>query len=413
MKRESLPKGWQLVELQTLRAPGDNTLVGGPFGSELTTSDYQAEPGVPVIRGSNLGGDSGVFVDDGFAFVSEEKASSLLRNMAFPGDVVFTQRGTLGQVAQIPLKSRFAEYVISQSQMKLTVHAKVADSRFVCRYFRSPQALARINSHALATGVPHINLGILKKFPVVLPPLAEQQRIANILDAADALRAKRRAAIEEVDSLSQAIFVEMFGDPAERSKAEGATPLFDLIDPERPISYGILMPGPDQNDGVKYVRVVDMKDGGIELSGIRKTTHKISDAYKRSLLKPDDVLLSIRGHVGRVAIVPYELADANITQDTARLAAARTIVPLFLREYLRTDFIQRWMDRHTKGVAVQGINLGDVKKIPIHLPPLPLQQEFARRIAAVETLKAAHRASLAELDALFASLQHRAFRGEL
>jgi type I restriction enzyme S subunit len=71
------------------------------------------------------------------------------------------------------------------------------------------------------------------------------------------------------------------------------------------------------------------------------------------------------------------------------------------------------MAKHTKGVAVRGINLGDVKLMPIPLPPLPLQREFAAQVSAVERLKATQRASLAKLDALFASLQHRAFRGEL
>src|SRR5207253_5950529 len=127
-------------------------------------------------------------------------------------------------------------------------------------------------------------------------------------------------------------------------------PLIDLVDPQRPISYGILMPGPDQDEGVKYVRVVDMKGGGIDLSGIRKTTETISNAFRRSLLKPGDLLMSIRGHVGRFAVVPPELEGANITQDTARLAI-HGASPVFVRECLRAEGFQRWMANHTKGVA--------------------------------------------------------------
>lgn len=328
--------------------------------------------------------------------------------MVKPGDLLLTNSMSFGRPYIMNTTG-----CIHDGWLVLSSKHNDTDANYFFHLLGSQSLYAEFERLAAGVTVKNLNIDLVRGVQVSRPPLAEQQRIANILDAADALRAKRRAAIEEVDSLSQAIFIEMFGDPAGRSKGEGVVPLIDLIDSERPISYGILMPGPDQTEGVKYVRVVDMKDGGIELAGIRKTTRAISDSYKRSLLKSDDVLLSIRGHVGRAAIVPPELEDANITQDTARLAAARTIVPLFLREYLRTDFIQQWMERHTKGVAVQGINLGDVKKIPIALPPLPLQQEFARRIAAVEALKAAHRASLAELDALFASLQHRAFRGEL
>jgi type I restriction enzyme S subunit len=155
-----------------------------------------------------------------------------------------------------------------------------------------------------------------------------------------------------------------------------------------------------------------MRNGGIELSGIRRTTEAISNSFRRSLLKPADVLMSIRGHVGRFAVVPPDLDGANITQDTARLAIVGAS-SIFVRECLRTEGFQRWMAKHTKGVAVRGINLSDVKLMPIILPPRSAQDSFAQQASAVDMLKTAQRASLAELDALFATLQHRAFRGEL
>lgn len=192
MSVSTLPIGWSTLPLNDLRDQGPHTLVGGPFGSDLTTQDYISDGGVPVIRGTNLGGNESRFIDDRFVFVSHQKAEKLRRNMAFPGDVIFTQRGTLGQVAVIPLDSRFKEYVISQSQMKLTPNSSIVDSRYLYYYFRSPHALRKLLQETQATGVPHINLGILKRFPVVLPPLSEQKRIAEILDQAVALRAKRR-----------------------------------------------------------------------------------------------------------------------------------------------------------------------------------------------------------------------------
>jgi type I restriction enzyme, S subunit len=247
---------------------------------------------------------------------------------------------------------------------------------------------------------------------VPLPPLPEQRRIAEILDKADALRAKRRAALAQLDTLTQSIFLDMFGDPIRNPSGFPVRPMIELIDPQRPISYGILMPGPDQADGVQYVRVVDMKNGGIELSGIRKTTKAMSNSFRRSLLRPGDLLMSIRGHVGRFAVVPPELDGANITQDTARLAIVGAS-SIFVRECLRTEAFQRWMARHTKGVAVRGINLGDVKLMPIILPPRQVQEEFARQAGVAAKLKIAERASQSEMDSLFASLQHRAFTGDL
>jgi type I restriction enzyme S subunit len=252
----------------------------------------------------------------------------------------------------------------------------------------------------------------LKRTEVVLQPLSEQRRIAAILDQADALRTKRREALAQMDTLTQSIFIEMFGDPINNAKNFPVRRLIDIVDSSRPITYGILMPGENVEDGVKYVRVVDMKKGGVELSGIRKTTHEISYTYRRSVLKSGDLLMSIRGHVGRLAIVPSELNGSNITQDTVRLAVTAAS-PVYVREYLRTMPIQHWMARHTKGVAVRGINLGDLKTMPITLPPQKLQDEFSERANEIEALIGSQRNSLSELDGLFASLQQRAFRGEL
>jgi type I restriction enzyme, S subunit len=252
----------------------------------------------------------------------------------------------------------------------------------------------------------------LKRSIIALPPIPEQQRIAAILDKADALRVKRREAIVQLDTMTQALFFEMFGDPIGNPRKFPIRQMIEIVDAERPISYGILMPGPDQSEGVKYIRVIDMQDGGVELSGIRQTTETISHAFRRSLLRAGDLLMSIRGHVGRMALVPADLEGANITQDTARLAILGAD-PIFVRECLRTASFQQWMARHTKGVAVRGINLTDVKRMPMIMPSVTEQREFARRAALVDDLRVRERQSRAYLDSLFSSLQHKAFQGQL
>ncbi len=287
--------------------------------------------------------------------------------------------------------------------VKILEPKETLDAKFLFYFL----AQLPIESRGYADHFPEV-----RRSSIPVPPLAEQLRIAELLDRAEALRAKRRAALSQLDSLTQSLFLDLFGDPIKNPHGFPVRPMIELIDPQRPISYGILMPGPDQAEGVKYVRVTDMKNGGIELSGIRKTTEAMSNSFRRSLLKPGDLLMSIRGHVGRFAVIPPELDGANITQDSARLAIVGAS-SVYVRECLRSDGFQRWMAKHTKGVAVRGINLGDVKLMPILLPPRPAQDKFARQANAVEALKTAQRASLAELDALFATLQHRAFKGEL
>jgi type I restriction enzyme S subunit len=104
-----------------------NSLVGGPFGSDLVSRDYVAT-GVPVIRGTNMG--HGRWVSGEFVHVTQAKADALSANCAKPGDIIFTQRGTLGQVALVPAHGA-ARYLISQSQMKLTVDILKGDALFL------------------------------------------------------------------------------------------------------------------------------------------------------------------------------------------------------------------------------------------------------------------------------------------
>ena len=183
---------WPRVTVEFIKAAARYSLVGGPFGSELTTSDY-VEEGVPVIRGSNLPDDS-FFDDSEFVFVREEKADQLFANNAHPGDVVFTQRGTLGQVGLIPTESQFSRYLISQSQMKLSVNPAKADARFVYYYFRHPETVQNIKNHAITSGVPHINLGLLREFEMPLPPVDVQRDIVSTLSAYDDLIEKQPSA---------------------------------------------------------------------------------------------------------------------------------------------------------------------------------------------------------------------------
>jgi type I restriction enzyme S subunit len=157
-------------------------LVGGPFGSSLVGNDYEVV-GVPVIRGTNLG--FGKYLGGSFVYVSEEKvARDLARNTAVPGDIVFTQRGTLGQVALVD-DSAADEYVVSQSQMRLRVDPEVASTEFVYYACAAEAFFRQISDNAISTGVPHINLGILGRLTIPLPGLVTQQSIAEVLGALD------------------------------------------------------------------------------------------------------------------------------------------------------------------------------------------------------------------------------------
>lgn len=248
---------------------------------------------------------------------------------------------------------------------------------------------------------------------VPLPPLPEQRRIAEVLDRAEALRAKRRAALAQLDNLTQAIFIEMFGDPVINPKGWPIRPLQDVVKTGTIVTYGIVQAGEEFPGGVPYIRTGDIVDGEIVVGGLRHTKPEIAAKFERSRVEMGDIVMSIRATVGTTALVPKELDGANLTQGTAKIAPGELSDRNYLLSFLREAGTQNWISRQVKGATFREITLTRLRELPVLLPPLDLQRSFARRAAVVEKLKAAQRASLAQLDALFASLQLRAFRGEL
>ena len=126
---------WKFVKIEQLAAKTKNALAMGPFGSRITKDNF-VETGVPIIRGINLS--NGRFYHQDFVFLTEEKANELAASNAFPNDLVFTHRGTLGQIGIIP-KGYYPRYVVSQSHMKLTCDQTKVLPMFVYYYFRSEQ----------------------------------------------------------------------------------------------------------------------------------------------------------------------------------------------------------------------------------------------------------------------------------
>ena len=151
---------------------------------------------------------SGRWVSGDFVFVTPAKARALEANLAHPGDIVFTQRGTLGQVSLVPEKP-FRAYVVSQSQMKLSVDLGVADPLYIFYFFESQEQQKSIQRSAIQTGVPHINLGILRALPVRVPPLPQQRAIAAVLMDADALIGSLEALIAKKRAIKRAAMQQL------------------------------------------------------------------------------------------------------------------------------------------------------------------------------------------------------------
>jgi len=253
----------------------------------------------------------------------------------------------------------------------------------------------------------------LKRESIPVPPLEEQRRIAAILDQAETLRTQRHQALAHLDTLTQSLFLDMFGDPQANPMSWPTRELQEVVKPGAIVTYGIVQAGDELPGGVPYIRTGDLVNGSIRLTELRHTDPELAAKFSRSRVETNEIVMSIRATVGTTALVPAELDGANLTQGTARIAPGEDMHFNYLLYFLRSDSTQHWIDRQVKGATFREITLGRLRELPVLVPPLSLQQTFATRIQAIEALKATHRTALAELDALFASLQQRAFAGEL
>ena len=250
----------------------------------------------------------------------------------------------------------------------------------------------------------------LSKVEIPLPPLNEQKRIAGILDAADALRAKRGEALAQLDTLLQSTFLDMFRDPGTNPMGWAVVSVGDEI--------GFLTSGSRgwakyyAKDGDTFIRIQNLKDGQLDLGDIAFVNAPESAEAKRTTVEPGDVLLSITADLGRTAVVPRGIAKAHINQHLAILRFT-SLNPVFVSYQLASKGGQAQFDRLNREGVKAGLNFNDVKSIRLTSPPLNLQQRFAAIAESVEHQKVVQRAHLAELDTLFASLQFRAFRGDL
>lgn len=291
------------------------------------------------------------------------------------------------------------------------------ESRYLERFLRSPRALFFYASKLRGTAARRRTLpdDLFLSLSVPLPPLQEQRRIVGMLDKAAELRAKRRKALAQLDILAKSTFLHLFGDP-DRDPGRWPIVMFDdiVFDTKLGLVRGSQELGPDYP--FPYVRMNAItREGQLDLSGIQRThaTDEEANAYR---LAPGDFLFNTRNSeelVGKTALFRGSglyLFNNNLM----RIRFPAEVEAEFVAAVFQTPFVQRQLKLRKSGTTnVFAIYYKDLRSLLLPLPPTQLQRDFARRAAIVEKLKSAHRASLAELHALFVSLQHRAFRGEL
>ncbi|MFZ2899863.1 MAG: restriction endonuclease subunit S [Saprospiraceae bacterium] len=375
---------WEKTKLDEIKNDEKYSLIGGPFGSKLTSKDYVSVEGVPVIRGINLPFEK-KFSHDDLVFVSEEKAVELRSNLAYPNDIIFTQRGTLGQVGLIPI-GYYEKYVVSQSQMKLTVNPEKAIPEFVYYFFSSEEGRRSIEAKSITSGVPHINLGILKSTEIPLPPLPTQHRIASILSAYDDLIENNLKRIKLLEEAAQNIYREWFvhfrypGHERVRRGADGLPEgwrrgkLSDIAYLKKKTVKPTEFESFTRYVGLEHIprQSITLKDWG--------TTDDIN-SDKLFFEKLDILFGKIRPYFHKVVVAPFNgvtSTDTYVVQSKTQEAYSFLMMVLSSTHFVEYSYVTC-----KEGSKMPRADWGMMEKYPITVAPQKLLKEFNDIVAAL------------------------------
>lgn len=386
--------------------------IRGVSYAKADASDVKLDGYLPILRAGNIT-EFGLTFDD-LVFVPSKKVSN--NQKIRKNDIVIAaSSGSLSVVGKAARTIDDFEGGFGAFCKVLRPNSEV-DSSYFAHYFLTPAYRRKISSLAAGANINNLRNNDIDDLQIPLPPLPEQKRIAAILDAADALRTQRRQSIAELDLLLQSTFLEMFGDPVENTKGWEKEKLGSLIvhGPQN----GLYKHAKDYGRGTRILRIDGFYNGKVlseeNLKRLQASEKEI-ETYK---LNHNDIVINrvnSREYLGKSALIPkfneYILFESNMMRMTLD---KEKIVPRFAINFLQTGFIKNQiLNRAKDAVNQSSINQKDVCDFDILIPPLKIQKEFAEIVEAIEAQKTRLQAHLVELDTLFASLQQRAFNGEL
>ena len=286
---------------------------------------------------------------------------------------------------------------------------EVLDVRYLFHFL--DKYLVKLREQSIGGIIKYIKLGNLTEAKIPLPPLAEQRRIASILDQADELRQKRQQAIEKLDQLLQATFIDMFGDPIDNLKGLETVALLDLC---KKVTDGTHQSPKWTAKGSPFLFISNIVDGEIDYSSQKFIDQATYDSLTKSTkIELNDILYTTVGSYGNVARVKsdqlfcFQRHIAHIKPDFDK------INPKFLEKMLSSYGVRRQADRLVRGVAQKTLNLKDLKEIIVFNISLDEQNYFVQKCEVIESLKIKSKLALNQADDLFKSLQNQAFSGNL
>ena len=286
---------------------------------------------------------------------------------------------------------------------------KTVDPGYFSHFFRTPSYRARVAHLAAGANINNLKNEDLDQLEIPLPPLPEQRRIASILDQAGAIRAKRREALESIDKIADSIFFAFFGDITSNSMQFEELLLGDVGGLDRGVSRVRPRNRPDLLGGVHPL----IQTGDVSSSGgyVRHFSQTYSDiGLAQSKMWPVGTLaITIAANIAHTGILTFPACFPDSVVGFTSNPAITEVE--YVRYWLRS--LRATLERQAPASAQKNINLAILRNLRIPVPRLSVQRLFAEILREIEAIRDIHQTHLAKLDELFASLQHRAFRGEL
>ena len=378
------------------------------------------------ITPAEMGGLSNPYVGETRRTLTDAGLADCSASLLPAGSVILSSRAPIGHVIinTVPMATN--------QGCKSMIPRGDLDAKFLFYFIKANVPLLE----SLGTGATFKELsgGKLASVEIPLPPLAEQKRIVALLDEAfsgiDAAKAKAEAKALQLESFIASAWSSLLPPilskwPEAKSSPDPELPkgwstktIEEISEKDGPVRYGILQPGHHVENGVPYVRPTEIVKDQIPEGSLRRTSTKIASMYSRSVLKPNDVILTIVGTIGKVALVPKWLEGGNVTQSSARIRPeSAQCSPDYLAAMLRSPILRRQFEHYRMGAAVTRLNIADVKTLRIPLPPLSMQSSIVKSLDSFK----AHHAILTdnndlihrELATLKSAILAQAFAGEL
>ncbi len=383
----SLPDGWKISKL------GDcATFING----RAYDQHELLEAGTPVLRIQNLNGGSKWFYSD--IDLPDNK-------YCVAGDLLFAWSASFGPYIWSGEKSIFHYHIwkiIPQQNL---------DKNFA--FYLLSSITQKLKASARGIAMLHLTKSGIEAWKIALPPLDEQRRIAAILDHANALRRMRQDTTAILNGLVPALFDDMFGEKRALKSSE-LRPLGEFV--EFVTSGGRGWAKYYSDSGARFIRSFDVQMNYIGDEDACFVDPPDNAEAKRTRIKTGDILLTITGsRIGRVAVAPRELEGAFISQHVSIIRVDQNkMLPDFVSFFLSLENGgQRQIAKAQRGQSKPGLNFDQIRELTIPIFDIKLQRSFQDKMRAAKKVVSAQNAHLSDLNHLFASLQHRAFRGEL